>query len=592
MFLTFTINVTAGSITLADLGNRTYTTGSYDIGQEFHIDDIRYSSSLAAEIYAGNATATDSLGQSITAQASLTLTEELLNKSGHAQSSDALPQGVNNLYYDDALVAGFISVGPSSTQYLNFNTSTGQLDIKALAITTVNVDTVYTSLANFVAAAYTTTDNYQESDTIILTAATGGTEVWINNGLGTLTVADWTRIESPNLSDSYIRALFTGGDGIAYNNLTGDFDIDLTSTSGLGFTLGQLNIVGDTTTANTIAITSTINGAGIKYNNLAGLTETSEALEINLLSTGGLQFTAVTGTLGIKPDITTGATIAPITIGTNGAGITVDNSSIEHTTGSLHIKADGVNTTHIDWGSGVNQVSASDVPLDTHTWIAIATPSDVQDALQKIDATITSNVLTEGSAINITTGNVIDVLIDNSSIGINGFNELYIKADGIKDSMIDFGTGAGQINTEDVPVTTHTWVAIATPTDVQDALEKLDAEIDGRFSWHLGASSNNAAVTNRFIEREGNTRTNQSPYVLWYACTLKALSLSANAAATWTAEIYKNGVSVATLSSGGAASAFNGALNVSFAAGDKVSMYVTGTNINRPSIDALFSRNP
>ena len=60
MFLTFTINVTAGSITLADLGNRTYTTGSYDIGQEFHIDDIRYSSSLAAAIYAGDATATDS----------------------------------------------------------------------------------------------------------------------------------------------------------------------------------------------------------------------------------------------------------------------------------------------------------------------------------------------------------------------------------------------------------------------------------------------------------------------------------------------------------------------------------------------------
>lgn len=591
MFLTFTINVTAGSITLADLGNRTYTTGSYDIGQEFHIDDIRYSSSLAAAIYAGDATATDSLGQSIAAQGTLALTEELLNKSGHAQSSDALPEGLTNKYYDNSLVGSFINIGPSSASYLNFNSLTGQIDIKALAITTVNVDNTYASIAAFVAGAYTI-GTYQESDTIILTAATGGTQIWINNGLDTLTVSDWTQIESPALSDSYIRALFTGGDGIAYNNSTGDFDIDLTSTSGLGFTLGQLNIVGDSTTANTIAITSTVNGAGIKYNNLTGLTETSEALEINLLSTGGLQFTAVTGTLGIKPDITTGVTVAPITIGTNGTGITVDNSSIEHTAGSLHIKADGVNTTHIDWGSGVNQISASDVPVDTHTWLSISTPTDVQLALEYLDAVITGNVLTEGQGINITTGGVVDVLYDDSSIGINGSNQLFVKTDGIKDNMIDFGTGAGQINTEDVPVTTHTWVAIATPTDVQDALEKLDAEIDGRFSWHLGASSNNANVTNRFIEREGNTRTNQSPYVLWYACTLKALSLSANAAATWTAAIYKNGASVATLSSGGATSAFNDALNVSFAAGDKVSMYVTGTNINRPSIDALFSRNP
>jgi hypothetical protein len=702
MFLDFTI-IVSSTITLADLGNRVYTAGTYDIGQEFHIEDIRYSSSLAAAIFAGNVTATDSLGQTITAQGTLSLTEGLLNKAGHAQTSDALPQGATNLYYDDTLVGNFINIGPSSAPYLNFNSSTGQLDITALAITDVSVDNVYTSIAAFVAGAYTT-GTYQESDTVILTAATGGTQIWINNGLNTLTVSDWTQIEAPNLTDAYIRGLFSvdPSSPLTYNPTTGVFNSLYDGISIKQNSAGELYVdaalIPNGTLANqtlhwtgtTWQETSTIETDGNLNSNLSILTSatiinrtdsnpitlinasigtnnfvqvTTTGIELHSEDTGG----GFTNTVIVGFDKTSflnGISIGNITglpvdgdiryNGTNfqgykasawynldaqgttyiaGEGISIpsddsinvlyDNVTIginDPLTNQLYVKdlgidtaqlaADSVDDTKIDWGTGANQVNAADLPVISYTWSSIATPSDTQDALQKLDASITANVLTEGNGISISTGNVISVElytpgalsfngtgltvnVDDSSIEIAaGPNQLQVKADGIKDTMIDFGTGAGQVNAADVPVLTSTFLTIDQPTDVQDAIEKLDAEISGRFSWHLGASSNNANVTNRFIEREGSTRTNQSPYVLWYACTLEAISLSSNAAATWTAEIYKNGTSVATLASGGARYAQTTGVNVSFAAGDKVSMYVTGTGINRPSIDALFSRNP
>lgn len=682
MFLDFTIIVTS-TITLADLGNRVYTPGSHDIGQEYHIEDIRYSSSLAAAIFAGNVTATDSLGQAITAQGTLALTELLLNKAGHAQSTDDLLEGVTNLYYDDALVGGFINIGAGSTPYLNFNSLTGQLDVTALAITTVTVDSVYTSIGTFVTGEYTT-GTFEESDTVILTAATGGVQIWINNGLNTLTVADWTEIEAPNLSDTYIRSLFSvdPSSPLTYNNLTGEFNSLYDGITIKQNSAGELYVDSAIIPSGTLNQTLRWDGAnweaqstllvdGNATTNFASILSTGINVEANVgtisvhntngnfnnglfifgdsvqlkasnsgdgwdtrltmsqliasFSTGirvggltdatagnirwnGTNFQGFNGTLWLNLDAqgTTYIEGEGISIPSdNSINVLYDNVTIginDPISNQLYVKDlgidtaqladDSVNDTKIDWGTGANQVNAADLPVLTHTWVSIATPTDTQDALQKLDAVITANTLTEGSAINITTGNVIDVLIDDSSIGINLSNELYVKADGIKDSMIDFGTGVGQVNAEDLGLTTHTFVAISTPTDVQDAIEKLDAEIAGRFSWHFGASSDNSNVTNRFIEREGSTRTNQSPFVVWYDCTLEAISLSSNAASTWTAEVYKNGVSVATLASGGNQYAQSTGVNVSFTAGDRVSMYVNGTSANKPSIDTLFFRNP
>lgn len=84
-------------------------------------------------------------------------------------------------------------------------------------------------------------------------------------------------------------------------------------------------ISGDATISNTGALTIANNA----------ITAAKIATSI-VSSTGGLVGGGGTA-LAIKPDVTTGATVCPITIGTNGAGVTVDNSSIIHTSGTLSV---------------------------------------------------------------------------------------------------------------------------------------------------------------------------------------------------------------------------------------------------------------
>jgi Protein of unknown function (DUF2793) len=69
---------------------------------------------------------------------------------------------------------------------------------------------------------------------------------------------------------------------------------------------------------------------------------------------------------------------------------------------------------------------------------------------------------------------VLSVNVDGSSLEINS-DTLRVKALGIKDTMIDFGTGAGQISAVDVPLAD---VGGYFPTDnVEAALQKLAADI-------------------------------------------------------------------------------------------------------------------
>lgn len=79
-----------------------------------------------------------------------------------------------------------------------------------------------------------------------------------------------------------------------------------------------------------------------------GLTESLNNLMVNLESDSGMQFDAINGGIELKPDSTTGATVAPLTVGANGAGVTVDNDTIEHSTGTLSVK-DGMRYRKVDF---------------------------------------------------------------------------------------------------------------------------------------------------------------------------------------------------------------------------------------------------
>jgi len=612
-FLTFTLNVTGGPISLADLGNRTFSNGSYDLSDEFQIEEIRYSKSLAAEIFAGNANAVDSLGRAITAQASLSLTELLLNRASHAFDSDDLLEGATNKYYDNTLVGNFITVGAGSAPYLDFNPSTGELNISALAITSVNVDATYLSIAEFVAGEYTT-GSYQESDTIILTAATGGTQTWINNGLGTLTVSDWTQIQAPNLTDAYIRGLFSANvsSPLTYNNITGEFNSLYDGLTLLVNTAGELFV----------------DPTALGFTSSNGLTTTGLNTKIggslieNTTITGGGAYSLSLGTTGSR--LTTAdiyaATSATITT-TNGTGNNVLSSTtssilLSFNDGSNPVNAITLNADIATFTKGIRVGNLTDTTAGNIRFNGTNFQGYKSGLWYNLDET-GSGSLIEGQAINIATDSSLNVIFDGVTIGLKEGNALYVPNSGIDtlqlapdsvdDTKIDWGTGANQVNAEDLPLTTHTWLNIATPTDTQLALEYLDAAItstsftegDGisistgnvissKKSWSWGSASSAGNNTNRYLDKYDGVSTNQSPFVAWFACTLKAISLSSNAAGTWTAEVHVNGSPVGTLASGGNQYAQTSGLNIAIAAGDRISFYLNGTSIDRPSIYALF----
>jgi hypothetical protein len=108
----------------------------------------------------------------------------------------------------------------------------------------------------------------------------------------------------------------------------------------------------------------------------------------------------------------------------------------------------------------------------------------------------------------------------------------------------------------------------------------------------LGASRNIGSVTNSYLNTD-EVATNVSPLVLPTGATLVAMSLSAGAAATWTAEVHLGGVLVvgASLASGGAASAYATGYSVAFSAGNGVQIYCNGSSINRPRVILWFKRS-
>ena len=102
------------------------------------------------------------------------------------------------------------------------------IDAGVLAITDVSVDAASSDIAAFVTASYTGTE-FQEGDVAIITI--DGT-AWIHNGGVAGTVADFTQIEAPQLTDAAIRALFSSANtGIDYNATTGVFTMTVAASS-------------------------------------------------------------------------------------------------------------------------------------------------------------------------------------------------------------------------------------------------------------------------------------------------------------------------------------------------------------------------
>jgi len=193
----------------------------------------------------------------------------------------------------------------------------------------------------------------------------------------------------------------------------------------------------------------------------------------------------------------------------------------------LGIAADGVLNTMINWGTAtVDQIDAADVPiLDASAKI---TATNVDGALTEIALNVESNgssISTNASNISTNSSNIgtnstnIDDLEGKAITGGDGItstgtldagitisvdlgtepglefitnelevkikpasgltkdaNGIYVGDDQILDTMINFGTGATQINAEDIPVIDAS--SLITATTVEGALEELKNDID------------------------------------------------------------------------------------------------------------------
>ena len=164
-----------------------------------------------------------------------------------------LSSGNLSTWVNPATIGTPLTVASSSANYLLI--SGGEISLKSLAIITTTTNTTSTSLSAALTLAGYTSGNliFQNSDMLILTAATGGTQIWLHNGGTAGSTADFTQIETPNLSDAYIRALMSGAAPITYNSSTGAI--------GLNFQNALQNSGGNLVWGGALTADTTVSGA-------------------------------------------------------------------------------------------------------------------------------------------------------------------------------------------------------------------------------------------------------------------------------------------------------------------------------------------
>jgi len=90
-----------------------------------------------------------------------------------------------------------LTIAPASSGYATINAS-NQLEVNNLLVSDVHTDATAATIAAFVGTDYTVGTEYQEGDVVILTAATGGSTMFIHNGGSAGTVADFTQVGNPS----------------------------------------------------------------------------------------------------------------------------------------------------------------------------------------------------------------------------------------------------------------------------------------------------------------------------------------------------------------------------------------------------------
>ena len=139
--------------------------------------------------------------------------------------------------------------------------------------------------------------------------------------------------------------------------------------------------------------------------------------------------TASTGLTKSGADIQLADAVASngVSVSSGAISAVVDDSTVEiNGSEQIAVKADGINDTHIDWGTtGANQVSAQDIPiLDSGNFF---TTDFVEDALQELGSQITARGVTYTAGTGgVTKGDLVyisanDTVLPYSNITVQNF---------------------------------------------------------------------------------------------------------------------------------------------------------------------------
>ena len=298
------------------------------------------------------------------------------------QAPSADNHAVTRSYLEANSVVGIAS---DSANYAELVTEGGdlKLKLKPLTITDVAVDTSAASLAAWVSANYTSGDEKQEGDIIILTAVSGRAQTFIHNGGTAGTTADFAEIEGGDVTAAEVRAALSASAGINYNASTGEFTADQGEIRGL-FAAGSG--LGYDASNGTFSLTADSDGISEGSSNLY-FTDARARGAISV-SGAGISYNAGTGV---------------ITLAATSDNISEGSSNLYHTTARVRssislgsVSSPDVQLLEYDNSNGQLKVRASQIfaQFDAGTGLSYA------DGVYSLNAS-TSNV-SEGSNLYFT----------------------------------------------------------------------------------------------------------------------------------------------------------------------------------------------
>ncbi len=166
----------------------------------------------------------------------------------------------------------------------------------------------------------------------------------------------------------------------------------------------------------------------------------------------------------------------------NTLSVNVDDSTTEISADQVIVKDSGI--------------SASKLASDSVTTVKILDANVTNSKLQNDSVTVSAGSALSTTSASIALGSAASLSVNVDDVGVEVSSDaLQLKDLGVKLAKVDFGTGAGQIDTADLPLNTHTYTSISAPSQAEDAIQKLDAKITDIVGGGSGVQMSNGVCT-------------------------------------------------------------------------------------------------